>query len=116
MLSLPILFFVPDACNPIFTAFNRFVMKMLQLELHLEDHAIGNSVAAADPSNHSFPTQQPAYSSTTKIGLRCSLTKSLASEIVPNHQEVLATTPLKKKNKKKNKATLVMPLFYEATH
>jgi hypothetical protein len=77
---------------------------------------------AADPLNPSFPTQQPdnllslatGYSSTRQIGLRRELTKSLASETVPNHQEILATSPTKKK--KKNKSTPVLPLFYKATH
>jgi hypothetical protein len=40
----------------------------------------------------------------------------LASETVPNHQEILATPPTKKKKKKKKKATPVLPLFYEAAY
>jgi hypothetical protein len=90
----------------------------------LNDHAIGTYVSAAYPSNPSFPTQQPynflsfatGYSSTRQIGLRRELTKSLASETIPNHQEILATPPLKKKKKKKDKATPVLTLFYEVTH
>jgi hypothetical protein len=90
----------------------------------LNDHAIGTYVAAADPSNPSFPTQQPdnlllfaaGYSSTRQIGLRRELTKSLSSDTVPNHQEILATPPPEKKKKKKKKATPVLRLFYEATH
>jgi hypothetical protein len=89
----------------------------------LNDHAIGISVTVADPSNSSFPTQQlgnllsfaTGYSSTRQIGLRRKLTKSLSSDIVPNHQEILVT-PTPKKKKKKKKATPVLPLFHKATH
>jgi hypothetical protein len=89
----------------------------------LNDHDIGTSVAAADPPNHSFPTQQTdnlfsfatGYSSTRQIGLRRELTKSLVSETIPNHQEMLATpSPQKKKNNKK--ATPVLHFFFKETH
>jgi hypothetical protein len=90
----------------------------------LNDHAISTSVDVADPSNSSFPTQQPGnllpfaagYSSTRQIGLHCELTKSLSSDTIPNLQEILATPTQKKKKTKKKKATPVMPLFYKATH
>jgi hypothetical protein len=79
---------------------------------------------SADPSQESqaktgnllsFAT---GYPSTRQIYLRRELTKSLSSDIVPSHQEILATpTPKKKKKKKKKKkATPVLPLFHEARH
>jgi hypothetical protein len=98
----------------------------------LNDHAIGTSVDVAGPSNPSFSTKQPGnvlsfatgYSSTRKIGFLRELTKSLSSDIIPNHQEIFdPPTPKKKEKKKKKKkqkkkkkkATPVLSLFHEAT-